>query len=85
MNNNRDTHPVLRLSALLWIAAIAVLAFSAFALRGRIRAIQDHPQIEGQFVPPGIYSPSPDETLRSVVERAGGLTKQSITVCIPNI
>ena len=34
-------------------------------------------RLEGEFVHPGIYSVSPDETLRSVIERAGGLTDQA--------
>lgn len=33
--------------------------------------------LEGEFVHPGIYSVSPGDTLRSVVERSGGLTKQA--------
>jgi polysaccharide biosynthesis/export protein len=33
--------------------------------------------LEGEFVHPGVYSASPDETLHSVVQRAGGLTKQA--------
>jgi polysaccharide export outer membrane protein len=33
--------------------------------------------LEGEFIHPGIYSVSPGETLHSVVERAGGLTKQA--------
>jgi protein involved in polysaccharide export with SLBB domain len=34
-------------------------------------------RLEGEFVHPGIYSVSPDETLRSVIARAGGLTDQA--------
>lgn len=33
--------------------------------------------LEGEFVHPGIYSVSADETLHSVVKRAGGLTNQA--------
>lgn len=33
--------------------------------------------LEGEFVHPGLYSVSPNETLLSVIERAGGLTKQA--------
>ncbi len=33
--------------------------------------------LDGEVGHPGIYSVSPNETLRSVVERAGGLTKQA--------
>ena len=33
--------------------------------------------LEGEFNHPGIYSVSPDETLKSVVDRAGGLTPQA--------
>jgi len=34
-------------------------------------------ELAGEFVHPGIYSISPGETLRSVVERAGGLTDRA--------
>lgn len=34
-------------------------------------------RLEGEFVHPGIYSISPGDTLRSVVERAGGMTPQA--------
>jgi protein involved in polysaccharide export with SLBB domain len=33
--------------------------------------------LQGEFVHPGVYSVGPDETLRSVVARAGGLTSQA--------
>lgn len=33
--------------------------------------------LEGEFNHPGIYSASPDETLKAVVDRAGGLTPQA--------
>jgi protein involved in polysaccharide export with SLBB domain len=33
--------------------------------------------LEGEFVHPGVYSVAPDETLQSVVARAGGLTPQA--------
>jgi len=34
-------------------------------------------ELAGEFAHPGVYSVSPGETLRSVVERAGGLTGQA--------
>ena len=34
-------------------------------------------RLEGEFVHPGVYSVSPPESLRSVVARAGGLTKKA--------
>jgi len=34
-------------------------------------------QLQGEFVHPGIYSASPNETLRSLVKRAGGLTDRA--------
>jgi protein involved in polysaccharide export with SLBB domain len=33
--------------------------------------------LEGEFVHPGVYSVAPDETLQTIVERAGGLTKDA--------
>ena len=42
-----------------------------------IREQTKYVTLQGEFVHPGVYSVGPDETLRAVVERAGGLTPQA--------
>ncbi len=59
------------------MAGDVITIFTIADLQIPINEQTKYVSLEGEFVHPGIYSVSPDETLRSVVERAGGLTKQA--------
>jgi polysaccharide biosynthesis/export protein len=54
-----------------------VTIFSQEDIKVPIREQTKYVRLEGEFVHPGIYSISPDDTLRSLVARAGGFTQQA--------
>lgn len=54
-----------------------VTIYSQADIQIPIREQTKYVTLQGEFVHPGVYSVGPDETLRSVVERAGGLTPQA--------
>jgi polysaccharide biosynthesis/export protein len=54
-----------------------VTVFSQEDIRIPIHEQTKYVTLEGEFVHPGVYSAAASETLRSVVERAGGLTGQA--------
>jgi protein involved in polysaccharide export with SLBB domain len=54
-----------------------VTIFSQNDLRMPVDEQTKYVRLEGEFVHPGIYSVEPRETLRSLVERAGGLTRNA--------
>jgi protein involved in polysaccharide export with SLBB domain len=54
-----------------------VTIFSQAEVQIPIREQTKYVTLQGEFVHPGVYSVGPEETLRSVVTRAGGLTPQA--------
>jgi protein involved in polysaccharide export with SLBB domain len=58
-------------------AGDVVTIFAQQEIQLPIREQTIYVELIGEFVHPGIYSVSPGETLRSVVEHAGGLTDQA--------